>query len=46
MYFCHYIVLVMIGWCFGIVFGEMCAWTKRKLRKSRPSESISSKWEL
>jgi len=46
MYFCHYIVLVMIGWCFGIVFGELCAWTKGKLCKSRSGESISSKREL
>jgi len=46
MYFCHYIVLVMICWCFGIVFCEMCAWTERKLCKSRSGESISSKREL
>jgi len=45
-YICHYIVLVMVGWSFGIVFGEMCAWTERKLRKSRLGESISSKQEL
>jgi len=29
MYGCHFIVLVMIGWHFGIVFDELGAWTER-----------------
>jgi len=29
MYGCHFIVLVMISWRFGIVFDELGVWIKR-----------------
>jgi len=43
---CHYFVLGVLEWCLALVLGEMCAGIDSRSCKSRPSGSISPKWEL